>query len=151
MPDIFESDFSDFLNALNITSTEYIVVGGYAVIIHGYYRTTQDLDVWVNKTPENYIKLAKAYAIFGMPVFDMTLENFMGDEFDVFSVGKSPLRIDIITTLKGLSFDAAYKNVLEKEIEGKKVKYLHINDLMIAKKAAGRHKDLDDLEKLSLL
>mgnify|MGYP003543534050 FL=1 len=151
MPDIFESDFSDFLNALNITSTEYIVVGGYAVIIHGYYRTTQDLDVWVNKTPENYIKLAKAYAIFGMPVFDMTLENFMGDEFDVFSVGKSPLRIDIITTLKGLSFDAAYKNVLEKEIEGKKVKYLHINDLMIVKKAAGRHKDLDDLEKLSLL
>ena len=151
MPDIFESDFSDFLNALNITSTEYIVVGGYAVIIHGYYRTTQDLDVWVNKTPENYIKLAKAYAIFGMPVFDMTLENFMGDEFDVFSLGKSPLRIDIITTLKGLSFDAAYKNVLEKEIEGKKVKYLHINDLMIAKKAAGRHKDLDDLEKLSLL
>lgn len=151
MPDIFKSDFSDFLNALNITSTEYIVVGGYAVIMHGYYRTTQDLDVWVNKTAENYVKLAKAYAVFGMPLFDMTLDNFMGQEFDVFSIGKSPLRIDVITKLKSLEFVPSFNNAITAEIQGIKVRYLCLADLTEAKRAAGRYKDLDDLEKLSSL
>ena len=69
MPDIFQSDFNDFIFALNVSGTQYLVVGGYAVILHGYYRTTQDLDIWVNKTPENHLKLSKAFAIFGMPLF----------------------------------------------------------------------------------
>ena len=149
MPDIFESDFRDFIFALNTSNTQYLVVGGYAVILHGYYRTTQYLDIWVNKTPENHLKLSKAFAIFGMPLFDMTLENFMGEKYDVFSIGRSPIRIDIITKLKGLFFEDAYKHSLLKGIEGLKVKYLELNDLIKAKKAAGRHKDLDDIEKLN--
>jgi len=148
MHNIFESDFSDFIMALNMSGTEYLIVGGYAVIIHGYYRTTQDLDVWVDKTPGNHLKLSKAFAIFGMPLFDMTLENFMGEKFDVFSIGRSPIRIDIITKLKGLNFEDAIKHSLIKEIEGLKVHYLHIDDLIQSKKSAGRNKDLDDIEKL---
>jgi hypothetical protein len=148
MPDIFESDFNDFIFALNVSGTQYLVVGGYAVILHGYYRTTQDLDIWVNKTPENHVRLSKAFAIFGMPVFDMTLENFMGEKFDVFSIGRSPIRIDIITKLKGLNFDEAFSHSLIKEVEGLKINYLQLNDLVQAKKAAGRYKDLDDIEKL---
>ncbi|MEP7255413.1 MAG: nucleotidyltransferase [Ferruginibacter sp.] len=149
MPDIFESDFNDFIAALNISGTEYLVVGGYAVILHGYYRTTQDLDIWVNKTPQNHLKLSKAFAIFGMPLFDMTLENFMGDRFDVFSMGRTPIQIDIITKLKGLEFKDAIHHAVQKEMEGIKVKYLNLDDLLKAKKASGRHKDLDDIEKLS--
>jgi hypothetical protein len=127
------------------------MVGGYAVILHGYYRTTQDWDVWVNKTPENHLKLSNAVAIFGMPLFDMTLENFMSEKSDVFSIGRSPIRIDVISKLKGLDFDEAYNHSLVKEIEGLKVNYLHLNDLIKAKKAAGRFKDLDDIEKLTRL
>ncbi|MBC7423842.1 MAG: hypothetical protein H7334_10365 [Ferruginibacter sp.] len=149
MHNIFESDFNDFIFALNLSKTEYVVVGGYAVILHGYYRTTQDLDIWVNKTSENHLKLSKAFAIFGMPLFDMTLENFMSDKFDVFSMGRSPLRIDIITKLKGLSFNDAFEQSLLKEMEGLKVHYLHLKDLIASKKAAGRYKDLDDIEKLT--
>ena len=149
MPDIFESDFSDFIVALNLTSTQYVVVRGYAVILHGYYRTTQDLDIWVNRTPENHLRLSKAFSIFGMPLFDMTLENFMGERFDVFSIGRSPIRIDIITKLKGVNFDEAFKHALVKEIDGLQIKYLDLNYLIQSKKAAGRYKDLDDLEKLS--
>lgn len=149
MPDIFESDFRDFIFALNVSQTKYLVVGGYAVILHGYFRTTQDLDIWVEKTPENHLRLSKAYAIFGMPLFDMTLENFMGEKFDVFSIGRSPIRIDVITKLKGLHFEDAIKHSLLKEIEGLKVNYLELSDLIKAKKAAGRHKDFDDIEKLS--
>jgi predicted nucleotidyltransferase len=149
MPNIFESDFNDFIAALNISGTEYIVVGGYAVILHGYYRTTQDLDIWVNKTPENHLKLSKAFAIFGMPVFDMNLENFMGEEFNVFTMGRKPLQIEIITNLKGLEFKDAVQHALQKEMEGIKVKYLNLTDLIQAKTASGRHKDLDDIEKLT--
>ncbi len=81
-------------------------------------------------------------------MFDMTIDNFMSDKFDVFSIGRSPLRIDIITKLKGLDFEDAFESALLKEIEGLKVKYLNLTDLITAKKAAGRHKDLDDIEKL---
>jgi len=146
---IFESDFSDFISALNISGTEYIVVGGYAVILHGYYRTTNDLDIWVNKTPENHIKLKKAFAIFGMPLFDMTLENFMGNEFDVFSMGRMPFQIDLLTKLKGVEFADARERAEQKELEGLKVNYLNLADLIKAKTASGRYKDLDDIEKLT--
>jgi hypothetical protein len=149
MPDIFESDFNDFIAALNISATEYIIVGGYAVILHGYYRTTKDLDIWVRKTAENHIKLRKAFATFGMPLFDMTLENFMSNQFDVFSMGRMPLQIDIITKLKGVEFSDAIKQAEQKDLEGLKVNYLNLADLIKAKTASGRHKDLDDIEKLT--
>lgn len=115
----------------------------------GYYRTTQDLDIWVNKTSDNYSNLRKGFAIFGMPIFDITEENFLGDNFDVFSIGRAPLQIDIITKLKGVEFDEAYTNANFKNLEGLDVRYLHLNELIQSKKAAGRHKDLDDIEKLS--
>ena len=149
MPDIFESDFNDFIAALNMAGTEYMVVGGYAVILHGYFRTTQDMDIWVNKTSENYQKLAKAFAIFGAPVFGMDEKNFMGEEFDVFAIGRSPLKIEILTKLKGLEFSDAVQHALQKEMEGINVKYLNLNDLIQSKKASGRYKDLDDIEKLT--
>ena len=87
MPDIFKSDFSDFIAALNISGTEYMIVGGYAVILHGYYRTTQDLDIWVNKTSDNYQKLTTDFAVLGMTVFDMDHKKVMGESFDFFSMG----------------------------------------------------------------
>jgi predicted nucleotidyltransferase len=146
---IFESDFGDFISALNISGTEYIIVGGYAVILHGYYRTTNDLDIWVNKSPENHVKIRKAFAIFGMPLFDMTLENFMGDEFDVFSMGRMPFQIDVMTKLKGVEFADAIKQAEQKELEGLKVSFLNLADLIKAKTASGRYKDLDDIEKLT--
>ena len=108
----------------------------------------QDLDIWVNKTAENYVKLTKAFAIFGMPIFDMTEENFLGEKFDVFSIGRSPMRNDIITKLKGVLFPEAFDQSLEKEMENTKVRYLYLNDLFASKKAAGRFKDLDDLRKI---
>ncbi|MCY7292516.1 MAG: hypothetical protein LH615_10090 [Ferruginibacter sp.] len=119
--------------------------------MHGYFRTTHDLDLWINKTPENYQKLLKAFAIFGMTIFDMTEENFFSSKLDVFSIGRSPIRIDIITLLKGVDFGKAYKNSIVKEIKNIDVRYLHLKDLIAAKTAAGRFKDLDDLEKLYLI
>ncbi len=69
---IFNPDFQDFIRALNSAEVDYLLVGGYAVILHGYNRTTGDLDVWVRKTSNNYQRLLVAFARFGMPTFDMT-------------------------------------------------------------------------------
>lgn len=83
MADYFNEDFRDFLRALHHHKVEYILVGGMAVILHGYVRTTGDMDVWVRKTKGNYKKIVKAFEEFKMPVFDMSETNFLSDKFDV--------------------------------------------------------------------
>ena len=99
---IFNTDFHEFLISLENSKVEYVLVGGYSVIIHGYNRTTGDLDIFVNPTEENYKRLLKAFNIFGMSVFDMHLESFVDtNNFDVFEFGRPPVAIDILTKLKG--------------------------------------------------
>ena len=149
MGNIFHNDFRDFILALNKCEVEYIVVGGYSVILHGYSRTTGDLDIWVNKTNTNYKKLVTAFSRFGLAIFDMTEENFLSNpNIDVFSFGKPPVSIDIITDVKGLEFDACFPNATFVEVDKLKVRLIEYRDLVKAKKASGRPKDLDDLENL---
>ena len=83
MADLFNEHFRDFIQALNEQQVEYVLVGGMAVILHGYVRSTGDMDIWVNKTKLNYQRLVKAYTQFGMPLFDMTESAFLSDQYDV--------------------------------------------------------------------
>ena len=69
MPNLFNLDFLDFLELLDKYNVSYILVGGYAVILHGYGRSIGDLDLWINQSPENYYKLKKVYQDFGEPIF----------------------------------------------------------------------------------
>lgn len=150
MSTIFNDDFREFIQALNHQNVEYILVGGYAVILHGYRRVTGDMDIWVNRTKENYSKLSKAFAEFGLPLFDMTESKFLdADVADVFSYGRPPVSIDIITKLKGVEFDDAFLQAQFFNEDGLEIRFIHLNNLIEAKKAAGRHKDLDDIEKLT--
>lgn len=149
MPDIFQEDFRDFLKALNDNEVKYIMVGGLAVVLHGHARVTGDMDIWVECSAENYKKLVKAFQQFHMPVFDMTLEKFLQvNESDVFSFGRNPVGIDIMTAVKGLNFDEAYKLSLIFNDEGLPIRLIHMNQLIEAKKAAGRLKDLYDIQQL---
>jgi hypothetical protein len=150
MGTIFNDDFREFIQAMNNHNVEYILVGGYAVILHGYRRVTGDMDIWVNRTKENYLKLTQAFQEFGLPIFDMTESKFLDIETaDVFSYGRPPVSIDIITKLKGVEFNEAYPQAQIFNEEGLMIRFLHLNNLIEAKKAAGRHKDLDDIEKLT--
>jgi predicted nucleotidyltransferase len=150
MSNIFNEDFQDFIRALNNNSVEYILVGGYAVILHGYNRTTGDMDIWVNRTAENYAKIEKAFGEFGMSVFDMTEDNFLYNErFDVFSFGVPPVSIDLMTKTKGLKFSDCYPLAEIHELEGLSVKVIHLSDLLKAKKAVFRPKDQDDIDNLT--
>ena len=149
MSNIFNPDFIEFIRALNKSGVRYLLVGGYSVILHGYSRTTGDLDVWIDKTPDNYERLKTAFQIFSMPLFDMSKDRFLSSEFDVFSYGRPPVSIDIMTQVKGLSFAEAYGAAETFEINQTKIRVLHLNHLRKAKRASNRPKDQDDLLNLS--
>ena len=148
MGNIFNDDFREFIKALNDHDVFYMLVGGYAVIIHGYRRTTGDMDVWVKPVEENYIKLMKAFHQFGLP--SINKEDFLeNEEKDVFSFGRSPVSIDILNQVKGCDFDEAYSISQIFMEDNLPIRFIHLQTLLQAKKASGRHKDLDDIEKLS--
>ncbi len=149
MGNILNEDFSEFLLAFNKAEVDYILVGGYAVIYHGYNRTTGDMDVWVNPTKENYQKLLLAFSDFGLSTFDMTEEKFLGiDANDVFTFGRPPVRIDILTFVKGLVFADTFQHASMCQFDSIPVRMIDFRDLIAAKKAANRPKDLDDIAHL---
>lgn len=147
---IFNPDFQDFIKALNQNDVEYLLVGGYAVILHGYSRTTGDIDIWVKPDQANYEKLVRAFAQFGMPMFDITLAKFLQvDKYDVYTFGKPPVAIDVMTAVKGLDFDGAISRATWHEFEDFQVRVIQFDDLITAKKEAGRLRDLNDIEQLN--
>ncbi len=149
MGNIFNDDFRDFLKSLNNNKVNYILVGGYSVILHGYSRTTGDMDIWVERTKENYIKISKAFSDFGMPLFDMSIENFLNHpNWDVFTFGKPPAAIDIMVNIKGLDFSIAFTNAVFFSDEDLSIRTINKDDLIKAKMAANRSKDQNDLENL---
>lgn len=150
MANLFYPDFRDFIQTLNKNQVRYLLVGGYAVVFHGYSRTTGDMDIWVECTAENYKKLSKAFQDFKMPVFDMTEEKFLSPEkYDVFRFGRKPVAIDIMTKMADFNFDECYRLAMSFKDDELTVPVVHINTLIAAKKKAGRQKDLNDIDYLT--
>jgi hypothetical protein len=149
MPNLFNIDFLEFLQLLDKHEVDYLLVGGYAVILHGYGRSTGDMDLWINKTTQNYNKLKLVYQDFGAPVF--SIDDFESEKFDVWSIGIEPRKIEILTKVSGLSFHEAFKNRLFLNLENFKVPYIDFEDLIKNKLTSGRFKDLADIEQLKKL
>lgn len=147
MADLFNKDFQDFIQALNNNEVKYILVGGYAVILHGYIRSTADMDIWVKKTKKNFDKLNRALNEFGAP--SINEKEFLGNQYDVWGIGKEPNRIEIMSELKGVTFETAYKESIFYQQDNLKIRFIHFNHLLDAKKAAGRFKDKNDIEQLN--
>lgn len=147
----FNNDFKDFLIALNQNNVEYIVVGGYAVILRGYSRSTGDLDIWVHKTNSNFILLQKALRRFGLPLEAVPQEQFFSENFDVFSFGVPPNAIEVMTAVKGIEFAVAFNAATMEQVDDISIRVIHLKNLLEAKKAAGRSKDVNDIENLPLL
>lgn len=145
---IFNADFRDFIECFNKSKVEYILVGGYAVILRGYSRSTGDMDIWVNKTEDNFKKLQTALLHFGLPLAAVPSEQFFSEKYDVFSFGNPPYAIEILTAMKGVSFKEALEHATIEKVEELEIRVIHLNHLIKAKKAAGRYKDLNDIENL---
>ena len=140
-------DFKEFLALLNAKQVKYLLVGGYAVGFHGYPRTTLDIDIWVGVNRENAQKLVAALKEFGFNVPDLSESKFLNPD-RIIQMGVEPMRIEIFTGLKGVSFDECFANKIVASWDGIQVSLISLNDLKEAKRAAGRHQDLNDLEHL---
>lgn len=140
-------DFKDFIQALNDEKVRYLVVGGYAVAIHGYPRFTKDIDIWIDRSPENAQRIVEALGQFGFASLGLKAEDFLG-EYQFIQLGYPPNRIDIITSLEGVEFSTAYENRLHLSIKEIEVDFLGLDDLRSTKRASGRPQDLIDLDNL---
>ena len=141
-------DFKEFIQLLNAEKVEYLVGGGYAVTWHGYPRYTGDLDIWIHATPENAVRMVRVLERFGAGSAGITAEDFLDDRFEVFKMGREPIRIDMMTRMKGLEFPPAFAQKEIHDSDGTPVFILSLADLRRAKRAANRPKDKDDLDHL---
>ena len=140
-------DFSEFLKLLNSRQVEYLVIGGWAVGFYGYPRATGDMDIWVSRSEENAGKLMESLKEFGFDVPNLSPALFT-KENQITRLGLPPLRIEILTTISGVSFDECFSNrktILMNEVM---INIIGLEDLIKNKLAAKRFKDLDDFEKL---
>jgi hypothetical protein len=140
-------DFVEMLSALSAAGVRFLVVGAHALAAHGTPRATGDLDVWVQATPENAARVLQALKVFGAPLFDLDVSD-LSSPGTVFQIGLPPARIDILTSVSGVDFDAAWSRRLEIAIEDLQVGVIGRSDFVANKKASGRPKDLLDLELL---
>lgn len=141
------SDFSEFLRFLADSEVQYLVIGGYAVGYHGYPRATQDLDIWIARTPQNADRMVDVLRRFGFDLPELNRELFLKAD-TIVRMGVPPIRIEVATTLSGVEFAECYANRVEDDLGGVQVSLMSLSDLKTNKKAAGRHKDLDDLDHL---
>lgn len=142
-------DFLDLLRALLDAHVEFVVVGAHALAAHGLPRATGDLDVLVEPTPENARRVVAALTTFGAPLASHGVsEQDFATEGNVYQIGLPPRRIDVLTSISGVSFEQARGSRIVVELAGLRVPVLGRDALVANKRAAGRPKDLLDAETL---
>ena len=140
-------DFVEMLSGLSAAGVRFLVVGAHALAVHGAPRATGDLDIWIQATPENATRVWQALQTFGAPLVDLTIDDLSAPG-TVFQIGLPPSRIDILSGLSGVDFDAAWSRQVEVNIGTLRVGVIGRQDFIANKKASGRPKDILDLALL---
>ena len=140
-------DFKEFLRLLSSERVEYLVVGGHAVGFHGYPRATGDLDVWIAVGPQNARRMNDVLRRFGFADESVDPSIFLEPD-KIIRMGVPPLRIEILTGLSGVDFRSCYARRTTLQVDDVEVSWISLEDLRVNKQAAGRHKDLADLDEL---
>ncbi len=140
-------DFVDLLHAFTAADVRFLIVGAYALALHGRPRATGDLDVWIEATPENARRVVRALAAFGAPLTDVAEADFAREGI-TYQIGVPPGRIDILTTLTGLSFVEAWPDRMRRPFGDIDVDFIGRASFIRNKRATARPKDLADIEGL---
>jgi hypothetical protein len=140
-----QQDFKELLELFNGHKVEYMIVGAYALAYHGAPRFTGDIDLFVRPSPENAQKVLSALVDFGFP--NLTIDDFQNPDA-VVQLGVPPVRIDILTSITGVSWDEADKGKKGGLYGDVPVYFLGREHYMANKRAIGRKKDMADLEAL---
>ena len=140
-------DFLDLLRAFIDANVRFLIVGAYALGVHGRPRATGDLDVWVDPTPDNAVNIMRALEAFGAPVAQVTVDGFSRPGV-VFQMGLPPFRIDVLTELSGLTFAEAWPDRTQAAFGPLTVDVIGREAFIKNKRATGRARDLGDIEAL---
>lgn len=144
---MLNKDFKEFAGLLNANGVEYLIVGGYALMVHGYPRYTGDIDFWVNPQQANVQALLAALSQFGFASVGLTEADFLKPDA-VVQLGYPPARIDLMTAIDGVRFDAAFAQRVVVTIDGVELSVIGRAELIANKSSTGRLKDLSDVQAL---
>lgn len=145
-----QEDFKELLGLFNAHRVEYLIVGAYALAFHGAPRFTGDLDILVRPTAENANRIMKAMTDFGFGSLNLRAEDFQAVNH-VVQLGVPPVRIDLITSITGVSWEEADQGKGEGLYGDVPVRFLGRDEFIANKRAAGRTRDLADAETLESL
>lgn len=145
--DQLNRDFLEFIGLLDEEGVDYLIVGGYAVGIHGFPRYTGDIDFFVAVSPENADRLIRVFGRFGFGDIGLTPSDFLEENF-VVEIGREPRKIQVLTGIDGVRFDECRRNRIEVQYQERMLKVIGKEDLIRNKAASGRPKDLIDLAEL---
>ena len=138
-------DFTDLLRAFAAADVRFLIVGAYALALHGRPRATGDLDVWIDATQDNARRVMKALEAFGAPLAQVSEADFASPGV-TYQIGVPPGRIDILTELTGLTFAEAWPGRLRRTFGDVEVEFIGREAFVRNKRATGRPKDLGDIE-----
>ena len=144
---MLNKDFKEFIELLDSNNVKYLVVGGYALAIHGHPRYTKDIDIWVLIDPANAKNIIRALDDFGFAELDLNENDFLTPG-NVIQLGYPPNRIDILTQATGVDFQECFSRKMQIEIDRININFIDVDNLIKNKKATGRLQDLADIEKL---
>jgi predicted nucleotidyltransferase len=142
-----QADFLDFIKLCNEHEVKYLIIGGFAVSIHGFPRYTKDMDICIEMSNENAEKIIMVIEKFGFKSLKLEREDFLKKEF-ITQLGHEPVRIDIINHLECVTFNEAWNNKKVVKVENVPVNFIGFDELIKVKTNAGRPQDLVDVMKL---
>ncbi len=142
-----QKDFKELLELFNDHHVEFLIVGGYALALHGAPRYTGDIDILIQPNPDNAKRILKALDAFGFGSVGLR-ENDLTTPEKIIQLGYPPVRIDIITSLSGVSWEEAYKGRVKVNYGDISICFIGRDQLILNKKTTASKKDLADLEAL---
>jgi len=144
---MLNQDFREFIQSLNDNQVRYLVVGGFAVALHGYPRYTKDIDIWIELEPVNASRVINALEQFGFGSLGLKEQDFLEAE-TIIQLGYPPRRIDLLTTMTGVNFKDCFPARVVVDMDGLPVNFIDLENLKRNKQATGRAQDIADVENL---
>ncbi len=145
---MLNQDFKEFAALLDSNKVEYLIVGGYALAAYGHPRYTGDLDFWIGNESANARRVLQVLNEFGFGALGIALDDLTAPG-SVIQLGYPPRRIDLLTSIDGVEFAPSYARRMQVPTDGLNLNFIALEDFKTNKRAAGRLKDLADLEALN--
>ena len=142
-----QKDLKEFIELLNSHDVEFLVVGGHAVGFHGHPRFTADIDFWIRPSESNASRFIRVLEGFGFPDAE-SIRPALSREQNMLQLGVPPNRIDVLTSVSGLEFEATWQTRVPGEIDGISIFFPDLDSLLRNKRSSGRPKDLADIDAL---